>query len=300
MKAWGISLYFYIRTFYCSKMWLLFAILSGFFFAALALVDRHLLKEKESDPLAFSFFFSFTSTLLLIPVVFYDPQFSSDILPWVLVIIVSALLSAGNFLNYIGVKHASASTVGTIRKFKVVWVFLLGLLLAYEEWSVYKGLGVLFTLIAGIIVVAKSDEPLSLKGCVYTFIATFFAAAAFVIYTPLLQDFNVLSLTFLIFAFPALINFMAMKNVIVRIKAKYNKQSWRLLVIGLLGVLANITFVAAVNLGETTRVLVIVEALFIVVLLGEHFILKDKKGILRKSAAAILAIMGAILIRIAS
>lgn len=279
-------------------MWFVFAVLSGFFFASLNLVERHLLKNDESDPLAFSFFFSFTSALLLLPFVFLDPQFSSSFLPWLLVIIVGLLLSAHNFLNFTAIKHTSASIVGTIGKFKVVWVFLLGLLVAQEVWSPYKGLGILLTLIAGIILVVKFNTKSSLKGIIYSFTATFFVATALVIYTPLLEEFNVLSLTFLIFTFPALINFIVMKNRIFRVKRQYNTHSWRLLVIGLMGVLGNIMLVEAINLGEASRVLVILEFLFILVLLGEHFILKDKTQVLRKGLAAVLATIGAILMRI--
>lgn len=280
------------------NMWFLFAILSGFFFASLNLIERHLLESDESDPLAFSFFFSFLSMLLLIPFVLFDPQFSSEFLPWLLVIIVSALLSANNFLNFTGIKYASASIVGTIGKFKIVWVFVLGLLLAQEVWSPYKGLGIFLTVLAGVVLVAKLNMGASLKGIIFAFVSTFFGAMALVIYTPLLKEFNVTTLTFLIFAFPAGINFIAMKGRIFRVQRQYNAYSWRLLIVSVFGVLGNIFIVAAINLGEASRVLVVVEFLFILVLLGEHYVLKDKTQVLRKGIAATFATIGAILMRI--
>lgn len=279
-------------------MWLLFAITSGFFFAALNLVERHLLKDKDSDPFAFSFFFSFTSTLFLLPVVLYQPQFSTELKPWLLVVALSLLIAVGNLLSFTSIKYVSASIVGTISKFKIVWVLLLGLWFAYEVWSPYKGLGVLLTLIAGIILIGKFGGDMNLKGVVLAFLSTFFGAVAIVIYTPLLKDFNVFTLTFLVFAVPAVINFFMMKKSVLRIRKKFKKDSWKLFLIGFIAVLANLTIISAINFAEASRVLVVVEALFILVLLGEHFLLKEKTQIMRKGLAAVIATIGAILMRI--
>lgn len=281
-------------------MWFLFAIISGFFFSSLNILERYLLKDTDSDPIAFTFFFSLTCSILCFPIIFLDLKFSNDPKSWLILFTVCGLLSANNILNSMAVKYSNATIVGTIGKFRIVWVFLIGLILAYETWSHAKGLGIFLTIIAGIILVAKFDQNSSFKGTVYAFTSTLFGGIAIALYTPLLDEFSVFTLTFLVFLFPTMINFVVLKNRIQRIKTQYKKQTWRLLVVGLFGAIANIAVITAINEGEASRVLVIVEAMFILVLIGEHFLLKNKTQIIRKSTAATLATIGAILMRIAS
>lgn len=280
-------------------MWLLFALLSGFFYTGLNLFQRHILKGNDSDPFAHSFFFSLVSMIVVAPFMLYNPQFATDLFSWLLVLVMGVFVAVQNFLSFSGTKFASLSIVGTIAKLRIIWVFLLGLLLAYEIWSPYKGLGILLTVIGGIIMVLRFNQKAEFKGILFAFFATFFYAAVIIIYTPLLQSFNVVTLTFLLFAVPTVINLFAMKNVVSRIQTSYKRESWKLIVVGFLSGLANLTIIAAINLGEASRVLVITEAFFILVLLGEHFILKEKTGVVRKSVAASFATIGAILMRIA-
>lgn len=280
-------------------MFIFFAILSGLFFGALSLFQRHLLKGNQSDPFAHSFFFSFTSALFILPFMLAKPAFNSDLWAWGLVLLLGLVVVAQNLLSFYALKHASASITGTIAKFRVIWVLLLGIALSHESWSNLKGLGIMLTVIAGILLVARFNQRAEWQGVMLAFIATLFYAVGITIYTPLLAAFNIVTVTFLLFTVPTVLNFILMKNAIPRIQRMYQQDGWRLLVLGFLSSMANLTMIAAISLGDASPVLAMSEAILIVViLLGEFIILREHQHMTRKILAMTMAGCGAALIHL--
>ncbi|MCR4329348.1 MAG: DMT family transporter [Candidatus Roizmanbacteria bacterium] len=130
------------------------------------------------------------------------------------------------------------------------------------------------------------------------FSSTIFYAIVIILYKYLFQTFNSQSLTFFIFLFPMLINLLVMPNSINRIVTLAKTDGKFVFIACALGGFANLAMNYALSIGEVSRVLVIIESFLIVTLVGEHLVLKEKKNLAIKLVAVILAIMGAVLIRI--
>ena len=54
----------------------------------------------------------------------------------------------------------------------------------------------------------------------------------------------------------------------------------------------------SLSAGDATKTLVIIEAFLVVALVGEHLIFKEKEHFMIKALAVVLAVTGAILIRL--
>jgi len=280
-------------------MWLLFSILSGILFTILSLLTRYILKG-DKDAWAYSFYFSFVGALVALPFVINNPKFSNNPSFWLLIIFVGGLIVLHNYLNFKSSNYLEASVVGSISKFRLLWVLLIGVILFDESLDIYKIIGTLFTVLAGLVIYAKYKKVESKKGLVLIFSATFVYAAIIGFYKLLFEEFNSVTLTFFVFLIPALINLVVMPNSLSRITKMAKVQGKAVFLATFFGGLANLAMNHALSIGEASKVLVIIESFLVILLMGEYFFLKEKSAFGRKLLAVVLATIGAVLIRMAS
>ncbi len=279
-------------------MWLLFALLSGIFYSTSGLLTRHVLKQQK-DAWAFSFFFSFFGALVSLPFMLTRFQIAATLKPWLILLIVGLLIVAQNFLYFRSSNFIEASVNGTIIKFRLVWVFFIGVILLNESFSWAKAAGTLLTVAAGMLLTAKRlRHRQSLIGIGLAFASTFFYATVIYFYKSLFTTFNSQSLTFFIFFFPVIINILVMPNAFSRILSLIKSDTLPVALACSLGGFANLSMNHALSIGEASRVLVIIESFLVVTLVGEHFWLKDRENFPQKLFAVLCAIAGAILIQL--
>ena len=279
-------------------MWFFFALLSGTFYTAQGLITRHILRGNK-DAWAFSFYFSAVGALISLPFMLANVKIASSFVPWLLMLFVGCLIVLQNILNFKSTNTLEPSVQGSITKFRLAWVFLLGVIVLHEQFSWLKLIGMIVTVLAGIIILNKFRRPSSLKGIVFTFSATFAYAIVIILYKYLFSSFNSASLTFFIFFIPAIMNFILMPRSYTRIKTMFLEQRLPVFLACGLGGLANLAMNQALAIGEASRALVIIEAFLVITLIGEHVFLKEKTHLMTKIIAVGLATLGAILIRIA-
>lgn len=279
-------------------MWLLFALLSGVFYTAQGLITRHILRGNK-DAWAFSFYFSAIGALVSLPFMLTNVRVATHSTQWTLMIIVGCLIVLQNILNFKSTNTLEASIQGSITKFRLVWVFLFGILLLHEQFSWLKLIGTVITVFAGVIILNKFRRPSSLTGVAYAFTATIVYAIVIALYKYLFSSFNSASLTFFIFFIPALLNLIIMPRALERIKTMFHEQRVPVILACGLGGFANLAMNQSLAIGEASRALVIIEAFLVVTLIGEHLFLKEESHLLTKIVAVGLATLGAILIRIA-
>jgi len=279
-------------------MWLLFALLSGLFYTGSNLITRHVLKKESNDAWAFSFFFSAIGALVSLPFMLTNIKVGTTVIPWLIMMGVGLLIVAQNFLYFASAKYVAPSISGSITKFRLVWVMILGIVILHESSSLLKIAGTLLTIFSGIIVIKKFSKPKNVRGIIYSLGATIFYAIVIILYKLLFSSFNSQSLTFFIFLIPALINLVIMPNAIKRIRGLI-KSNYKSVIAGcVFGALANLAMNQALSIGEAGKVLVLIESFLVVTLIGEHLILKEKKDLLTKAVAVISATAGAILIKL--
>lgn len=281
--------------------WLFYAIATGLFYTGLHLLTRHVLKAGK-DAWAFSFYFSFVGTVISFPFMLANPVFPSwQTQGWMygLTILTAFLIVGHNWLEFQARKLISASLSGTISKFRLVWVLLIGVLLLGESISAAKITGTVLTIISGWLLVIKFKKIESLRGFGMTFLATvIYGLLTLIVKTALASGgYNAPTATFfLIFLGPTIVNFILMPQAVEKIKALYKDSGKWVLAACSFGAFANLTLTQAFSLGEASRVVVLVEAFLITTLVGEHIWLKEKEHLFIKIVAVALAIIGAWLI----
>jgi drug/metabolite transporter (DMT)-like permease len=285
-------------------MWFVLAILSGIFYTGSSLITRHVLKTGR-DSWAFSFFYSAVGALVTIPFVIgiyiYTGEIAlaDDAFGWGAMVLVGFVIVFHNFLNFRASNYLEASLVDTIRKFRLIWIFIFGVIVLDEAFSYWKLTGTVLTVLAGILIIVKFKKPKSIKGIMFAFSATFAFAAGIISYKFLFEYFSVWTLTLFIFLIPAIINFIIMPSVLPRV-VKLAKDNGKFVYLAcILGGIANLTMNAALMLGQATKVPAIIEAFLVATLIGEYLILKERKNLLVKLLAIAFATIGAVIIRLA-
>lgn len=278
-------------------MWFFFAALSGVLYTAEMLVGRFLLRNQK-DAWAFSFFYSLVGTVITFPFMLADFRVPNDLNLWLLAIFVGVLIVVHNLLLFKASNHLEASLVGTLGKLRLAWIYILGIALLGTAFSWSQLLGTVLTILAGVVIIHRFKRPESMKGIMLIVASTIFAAMLIIATKYLLQSFSVASLTFFATFLPAaILNFIFMPQASTRIK-KLFRDDWRIVLLACaLGAFANLALNKALSLHDASSVVIIGEVFLILVLVGEHIILKEKEQVWVKLLSVLLAIAGAILVQ---
>lgn len=281
-------------------MWLLFALLAGALYTGQGLITRHVLRGQK-DAWAFSFYFSLIGAIVSLPFMLASPKFPTAWQPWVVTLFVGLLIVGQNLLNFKSSNYLEASISGAITKFRLVWVFILSVLILHTGFSWLKFFGTMLAVGAGLVIIQRFKRPKSLTGVALAFSATILFATVIILYKYLFAYFNPVSLTFFVtFLPPVILNLLIMPRSLQRVGAIFKSSGRNVLLACGLGALANLALNQGLSLNEASSVLVIAEAFLIVTLVGEHVFLKEKEHLWVKIVAVGLATAGAILIRLSS
>lgn len=279
-------------------MWFAFAALAGVLYTVEGLLQRFLLRAQK-DAWAFSFFYSFVGAVITFPLMLSNPQVPSEVGPWLLALLIGALIVCHNLLIFKATHFIEASLLGALGKLRLVWIFALGIVFLGAAFSWLQLLGTILVILAGLVIVHKFRRPKSMTGVVLVLASTIFAALIIILTKYLLDSFNTVSLTFFATFLPAaILNFALMPRASSRIKTLF-KDDWRIVLLTCsFGTLANLALNQALSLQDASSVVIISEVFLILVLVGEHILLKEKEQLWIKAVSVALAISGAILIQV--
>lgn len=279
-------------------MWLFFAVLTGVFYTAESLLQRsHLRKQK--DAWTFAFFYSLIGTVVSLPFMLSAPKVPTHLDVWLLAMLVGLLIVGNNLLLFRSSNYIEASITGALLKLRLVWVFLLSVIVLQDPFSWQKLIGTLLAILAGWIIFHNFKRPDSLTGVSLVLAATLFNASIIILSKYLLGSFNVVSLTFFVTFLPATIFIFAlMRHPVLRIR-KLFREDWHVVLLAcVLGTFSNLALNAALSLRDASSVLVITEVFLILVLVGEHVFLKEREQVWIKLVTVMLAIAGAIFMQV--
>lgn len=277
-------------------MWFIFSALAGLLYTGEGLLQRHFLR-KQKDAWAFSFFYSLVGTIVSFPFMLASPVVPTSIGPWLGALLVGLLIVGNNLLLFKAANHIEASIIGTLFKLKFVWIFVLSIILLGSAFEWTKLGGVILTIAAGLIIMHKFKRHTDGAGVSLVLMATVLNALVIIAAKYLLDYFNAPSLTFFVFFLPAvLLNFILMPNARSRIGGMF-RADWKV-VFGIcaVGAMANLALNQALSLHDPTSVMIISEVFLVLILAGEHLVLKEKEQLWVKLGSIVLAIAGAIMI----
>lgn len=276
-------------------MWFIFSALAGLLYTGESLLQRHFLR-KQKDAWAFSFFYSLVGTIVSFPFMLASPVLPNSIGPWLGVLFVGLLVVGNNLLLFKAANHIEASVIGTLFKLKFVWIFVLSIILLGTAFEWTKLGGVILTIAAGFIIMHRFKRR-STTGIYLVLMATIFNALIIIASKYLLDYFNASSLTFFASFLPALLlNFILMPRATSRVRSMF-RTDWKV-VFGIcaVGAAANLALNQALSLHDATSVIIISEVFLVLILAGEHLVLKEKEQLWVKLGSIVLAVAGAVMI----
>lgn len=279
-------------------MWIFFSVLAGVLFTAESLAQRRFLKG-QSDAWAFAFFYSLIGAIVSFPLMLVDPELPQTPREWCLALFIGGLIVGNNVLLFRATSQLEVSFVGTLLKLRLVWVFLLGILVVQDDFSWERLAGTAAVILSGSLVAHGIRRRTSSSSAVtLVLIATLFNAGIVVTSSYLLDSMNVMSFTFFATFLPAVIfNYVLMPNARTRITTMFVENRWRVAFVCGLGALSNFALNGALATGDVSQVIVMNEAVLILVAVGEHLILKEKDHLRLKLVGIPLAVLGAVLIQ---
>lgn len=277
-------------------MWLFYTLLAGILLTLHSLLSRHVLKGNK-DAWAYSFSFSAVGALISLPFMLVSPVIPSSPYAWGIALLIGALIVLHNWFVFKSTNTLEASVGGALSKFRLIWVFLVGILLLHEVFSWDKLIGMILTITAGIVVLGRFHQPKKMRGIMYVIASTLVNASIIFCYKLSFQYFNVPSMTFFAsFLIPAVLNFIIMPKAFQRVGQLMRSDGKVIFLATALGGFGNIAINQSFAIGEVSRITVISEAFVIVTLILEHLYFKERSHLGTKLAAVGLAVLGAVLI----
>jgi drug/metabolite transporter (DMT)-like permease len=160
-----------------------------------------------------------------------------------------------------------------------------------------KIVGMIIIFSASLLIIDYSKWKVSRKGIILIILATITSTIYAILLKKVIGMSGILSLTFLACLIPAIINAVIIPDFFNRAKKEFSNIKM-LLIIAAVGVVANLAMIKALSYDVLSGVYFIMDASLVLIIFGEHFILKEKERLPWKIAAVILAIVGAILLQV--
>ena len=270
------------------------AILAGISSNVHNFFNRYLLKDK-GDSTVWAWTFEFLRLLFFLPFLFFDFKMTFDTKTILILLSVGLTesLSVYLFMKMHKFTHLSISTI--ISRTRLIWVPMIAFLFLGERLNNmnYFGIGVLFL---GLSIAVAPHKLFLDKGVIYANLA----AVMIAINSVLLKQaapFASTPVIMLFFSLPSVILFLFF---IKDARKRLINQNFGQKIPKLLGTGANVIgmflLLAALRLGDVSRVNGLYQGMMVIGVLGGIIILKERQDILRKLIGTAVTIIGILLL----
>ncbi len=280
--------------------WVILLFINIFLYAISTLLQRIILKKENSNPIAYSIIFqSLLGFFLLIYGLLIGSFSAQNIKPILLnLVLMAALYGLGNIFVFKSLKLLEASVFTIIHSSRVLFTIVASTLFLRESLNLNQFLGIFLILLAIIIIYFSKSLLKFNKGILFAFIASLLFGIEVTNDKYILNSFNIYTFLVLICWLPALFSFCLQPSIQSIKKVINNKYLiTRMLILSFFYSLAVIFYFFALRLNNNSSQIASLNQLgtIVIVILAVIF-LNEKGKLLRKFAATILAIVGAILL----
>lgn len=281
--------------------WQILIILSVICYSVSVLLQRILVKEKSSDPVAYASF-SQLLTGLMIGIFGYlfttmrYPDFKPLVLNFLLMIFLYAL---GNVFVFKALKNTEASKFSVIFSSRAIFAVLTFSLLMKETLTIPQWIGTFLILSAAVIVSLETKKiKFSFKE-IYALLAAMFYGFTVINDKFLLRHFDVFPYSFLGFVLPALSILVFRSSSIKYMKVFLVKETFvRMVTLSLFYAASAILFFYALQVAENSSQVISLNSIGVVVTVVFAIIfLKERKRIIWKIVGSFLGFLGLLLVK---
>lgn len=281
--------------------WQIFVAISIVASAVSALIQKALMRKQNINPVAFAAGFQLLVSLFIGIVLL----FSGFRLPnlrdiWPNLLVMPILYSLGNISKFKSLKKIDASEFTVLFQFSVIITVLVAVVFLGEAFHSYEIAGLALVILAILFITLKDQTKLKFStgelwalGCAAAF-GLAFANDAYI-----LRTFDLWSYTFLAFFLPGALTLLYMRKEAKALRRLVEKESVKGFVLSaFVYAIAAVTVYAAYQVGRNAAQIASITPTYsiLIVILAAIF-LHERDRLPRKLLAAILAIVGIILLR---
>lgn len=265
--------------------WFTFALIAAVGFAGYSILVRIFLKDG-GDAQIFALLSDLAVAVVMLALLPFDRLFVALGLRDVgLIVVASGLYAASSLLFFWGRQLEEVSKVSLVRQLVTIWIFLGGVLVLGEPFSIAKGLGVLLIIGGAVLAVWEGSGFGLSRGLGLVLAGTLTASTSSLIGKTIVEE--TLSPTLylgLISALAALWLFIGLPNRIERIAKEWRFHWSRVLIVGgVLGVTVFLLF-KAYQIGQASRVGPVYGFSLVLSVLGGILLLGEREHVRLKVA----------------
>ncbi|MEP7103673.1 MAG: DMT family transporter [Candidatus Dojkabacteria bacterium] len=266
------------------------------------LLQKILLSEDKSDPIAYSIIFQFIVGIIVFIFALLRGFNLSGYEPYIgNFIIMGFLYAAFGYCLFFAFKLSDASSVALYFSTNVIWTSIASVVILGENLTVNELVGIVIIFAALIILNFNKKLQKPSKGEIYALLAAIFLGIAFANDAYIIgSNRDVPSYLTISFLLPTLITALVFPKNALNIKSFLNRNVLPKII--LLGALYSIAAVAIFSAyqygGDASIISPLNQTSIILTVIMAIFILKEKQNLNKKIIASILAVIGAIIIGI--
>ena len=280
--------------------WLYLSLASAYFLACLNILSR-IISVDSKNPRALSFIFNLFALIMALAIYLLTGSYKNFSLPtefeaWMYFFIAVFFYGLYERVRFYVSKALDASVNSVITNLAVVIAFFISLFLYKESLTLSKAAGFFLIMTSLFLAVDRKKSNVGIKGIILGLIASIFLGIGWgldkngvLFFNP--ETYNVLAWlgTFAIVYLP----YIKFKDIKYEIK----KYSWKIILLSFFNVIGYFLMLKAFNLNDATKVIPITQLSVLITVIAGIVLLNEKKNLLKKIFAGIIAIAGVFLLR---
>lgn len=283
-----------------SSTGLLFAFLTAILFTSYGLLAR-VLSAKSESPLAFSVLFNVWATVLAAGILLIEPWKFGDLSPLVLFITFLATLFFGLYAGceYFMRKHLEASRSTIFFQLTPVITFIGSVALLAETVSYEKVIALALIIGGNIVAIYKHGGAITRLGVIFALGTIAGLGFAYIADKAVFAEYPLGLYVMITYFFPGLYVFFVLllrKEPLRYFKIEWQRMSWRLPVLAVVGVAGYYFMLKTFSLMEVSVAVPITYSSTVLTALGGIVILRERGSVIQKLLGASLVFTGVVLL----
>jgi O-acetylserine/cysteine efflux transporter len=278
--------------------WLLFTLYAAIAYGVSRLVYRLVMKREE--PYSFSLLLFISGFIFSLPFALLEFSLPTGSTPWLYVVLSTLLWAAILWIANISFKHTPVSVREPIAQTQMVFLLLFAVVLLGESLNLYKLLGV-GLILAGMLLVTIHGRfvkaSLMHYGVRMTMLTALLTALVAIVDKKAMQYFQPAVFNSLLYLLPALVLLLFIRKR-KAVTMRMVRLRWKVLLLaGFLSSTMYLSILKAYQLAEASVVYPLTLLGSLIVVFGGMLVFREERvHLLRKTLAALLITLGAVLI----
>lgn len=281
--------------------WFILTIISALTGSLTRILQKILLKNKDSDTFAFGFVFQITVSVIFLLYTFFTKTLEFPNLSGLgfNIFIMTLFYCLGNILTFKAFKVAEASEVAVIFASNTVWSVVAALVILGEKLTIKNIFGIILVVLGVVAInISKSSWKIN-KGHLYAILGALLFGIAFTNDAYIIDRYKSISSYMIIaFSFPALATIAIQPKSMINIPQYTNRKIFsKLLICATFYAFSALTIFAAYKAGGPASIISPIQQtsiIFTVIL--SYLFLKEKDRLINKLAGMLLTFLGVLLL----